>query len=288
MKCLLVDDEPGIREGLATLLRRRGFEVHTAGDCAEARTQLGSQRFDVVVTDWRLPDGVASAFAIDCVSPVLAVSGHPEEVQRAGAICEVLAKPVRPNVLVERIAACAKPTQPEQPPEPELVLDVQRVIDDVLAQLPDGVEATLYDDGTFVVLRAALPDGYVSTVRSQGGDLRVLESSERRELELRLFRDGRSDTDETVAPVGNAWPDHEVSDCSSIALDCAATDATPQVFALWLRTVQERRAKGGKICLINVPDRLDSITSVWERTHDMPMRERVGPRLSAELAELWS
>lgn len=45
---------------------------------------------------------------------------------------------------------------------------------------------------------------------------------------------------------------------------------------------------GGRICLINVPEHLESITSVWESTHDMPMRERVGARLSAELAELWS
>ncbi len=43
-----------------------------------------------------------------------------------------------------------------------------------------------------------------------------------------------------------------------------------------------------RICLINVPEHLESITSDWESTHDMPMRERVGPRLSVELAELWS
>jgi DNA-binding NtrC family response regulator len=48
---LLVDDEPGIREGLAMLLRRRGFEVHTAGDCATAAERLANQTFDVVVTD---------------------------------------------------------------------------------------------------------------------------------------------------------------------------------------------------------------------------------------------
>ena len=72
MRCLLVDDEPGIREGLAMLLRRRGYEVQTAGDCAEARARLDAQSFDIVVTDWRLPDGFASSFVDGCPCPVLA------------------------------------------------------------------------------------------------------------------------------------------------------------------------------------------------------------------------
>ena len=282
MKCLLVDDEPGIREGLAMLLRRRGFEVHTAGDCAAAREQLQTQVFDVVVTDWRLPDGIAKAFAVASPAPVIAVSGHPEEVERAGAICEVMAKPVRPAQLLERIAACVEPSQ-SQAPAASLPRDVQRVVDDVLAQLPAQSEATCHDDGTFVMLRVRLPAGAPPVVRSRGGDLRTVTTQNGQELELRLCRDGRPDASTPVAPIAAAWPA-----VRSFALDCDGTEASPEQFQNWLRAVAKHRAQGGRICLLNVPERLESITSVWESTHDMPMRERVVPRLSAELTELWS
>ncbi|MFN3243509.1 MAG: response regulator [Planctomycetota bacterium] len=283
MKCLLVDDEPGIREGLAMLLRRRGYEVQTAEDCAGAAAELEAQRFDVVVTDWRLPDGTAVTFAAACDCPVLAVSGHPEEVQQVGAIRDALAKPVRPDRLLQRIAELVDDVERTADAEVALVRDVQQVVDDVLAQLPDGIDVTCHDDGTFVVLRAALPADHTPTVRHLGGDLRVVENGLGRELELRLCRDGRPDPNTPVVAVDAAWPEAD-----AFALDCDGTDASEQTFSNWCAAVAERNAAGGRICLLNVPARLEPITAVWETTHDMPMRERVGPRLSAELAELWS
>ncbi|MCU0974315.1 MAG: response regulator, partial [Burkholderiales bacterium] len=56
-RALIVDDEPDIRELLAITLGRMQLEVTTAGDFASAVKQLGSQRFDLVLTDMRLPDG---------------------------------------------------------------------------------------------------------------------------------------------------------------------------------------------------------------------------------------
>lgn len=288
MRCLLVDDEPGIREGLAMLLRRRGFEVHTAGDCATAAEHLANQEFDVVVSDWRLPDGLALTFAKDSPVPVVAVSGHPEEVDRIGSICDVMAKPVRPAQLLERVHACVEEHRKSQPaevvePEVPLARDVQVVLDDLMAQLPQEAVVNCHDDGTFVVLHAKMPKASVPEIQHRGGDLRILTSEHYCELELRLCRDGRPDADTSVIALGDAWP---VSD--SFAIDCAGTEVDADTFSNWLTDVEERNARGGRICLLNVPERLESVTSVWERTHDMPMRERVGPRLSAELAELWS
>jgi len=56
-RALIVDDEPDIRELLAITLGRMQLEVDTAGDYASAVRQLGGQRYSLVLTDMRLPDG---------------------------------------------------------------------------------------------------------------------------------------------------------------------------------------------------------------------------------------
>jgi two-component system response regulator PilR (NtrC family) len=56
-RALIVDDEPDIRELLGITLGRMQIEVDTAGDFAAAQRQLGGQRYDLVLTDMRLPDG---------------------------------------------------------------------------------------------------------------------------------------------------------------------------------------------------------------------------------------
>jgi two-component system response regulator PilR (NtrC family) len=56
-RALVVDDEPDIRELLAITLGRMSIDVETAGDYASAVKHLGSEVYDLVLTDMRLPDG---------------------------------------------------------------------------------------------------------------------------------------------------------------------------------------------------------------------------------------
>jgi len=56
-RALVVDDEPDIRELLAITLGRMNIDVETAGDYATAVKRLGSEVYDLVLTDMRLPDG---------------------------------------------------------------------------------------------------------------------------------------------------------------------------------------------------------------------------------------
>ena len=56
-RALIVDDEPDIRELLAITLGRMQIDVETAGDYAAAVKHLGSEVYDLVLTDMRLPDG---------------------------------------------------------------------------------------------------------------------------------------------------------------------------------------------------------------------------------------
>jgi len=56
-RALIVDDEPDIRDLLSITLGRMQLQVSTAADYASAVKQLGIERFDLVLTDMRLPDG---------------------------------------------------------------------------------------------------------------------------------------------------------------------------------------------------------------------------------------
>lgn len=54
---LVIDDEPDICELLTLTLGRMGIETTTAEDVAGAKKALRAQRFDLCLTDMRLPDG---------------------------------------------------------------------------------------------------------------------------------------------------------------------------------------------------------------------------------------
>lgn len=54
---LIVDDEADIRELLTITLRRMDVSTQAAPDIASARRLLGEHRFDLCLTDMRLPDG---------------------------------------------------------------------------------------------------------------------------------------------------------------------------------------------------------------------------------------
>ena len=54
---LVIDDEPDIRELLAMTLGRMNIETVVAEDVAGAKRELGDNRFDICLTDMRLPDG---------------------------------------------------------------------------------------------------------------------------------------------------------------------------------------------------------------------------------------
>ncbi|MEK7207904.1 MAG: response regulator, partial [Pseudomonadota bacterium] len=54
---LIVDDEPDIREVLELTLGRMNLETRSAANLEEARQLLQDFKFDLCLTDMRLPDG---------------------------------------------------------------------------------------------------------------------------------------------------------------------------------------------------------------------------------------
>jgi two-component system NtrC family response regulator len=60
-RLLVVEDEPDQRSLLANLLAAEGCAVATAGSFAEAVAELERAPVDLVISDWKLPDGDGSA-----------------------------------------------------------------------------------------------------------------------------------------------------------------------------------------------------------------------------------
>ena len=56
-RVLIVEDDPGLRESIAVLLRADDVEIALAGSVREGLEQLGAHKFDCMVMDLALPDG---------------------------------------------------------------------------------------------------------------------------------------------------------------------------------------------------------------------------------------
>lgn len=81
VKILLIEDEQGSREALQMLLKASGFTVHGTSCGKEALEVLGSDRFDIVLSDLFLPDmsGIDILSRVKQDAPwteVILVTGH--------------------------------------------------------------------------------------------------------------------------------------------------------------------------------------------------------------------
>jgi two-component system response regulator AtoC len=72
---LVVDDEEPQRRVLAGFLKKRGYEVETAGDADEAMKTVSSRTVDLVLTDLRMPGqtGVELVDAVRGANPEIPV-----------------------------------------------------------------------------------------------------------------------------------------------------------------------------------------------------------------------
>jgi two-component system, NtrC family, response regulator PilR len=100
---LVVDDEPDIRELLELTLVKMGLGVQSAGSIAEAKERLKDERYDLCLTDMRLPDGEGlelvrhiAGLAADLPVAVITAFGSTENAVaalKAGAF-DYVSKPV--------------------------------------------------------------------------------------------------------------------------------------------------------------------------------------------------
>jgi len=110
---LVVDDEPLVRRFVSAVLRHEGWSVVEAGSAVAALAIADNGPFDLLVTDYEMPDvtGVALAQQLrkrDEDLPVLMVSGHPDaarEIQGLEGRTAFALKPFAAQELVTRVCS---------------------------------------------------------------------------------------------------------------------------------------------------------------------------------------
>jgi DNA-binding NtrC family response regulator len=119
---LVIDDEPSVADALKLILTDSGYEVGVGTTGAEGLEKLGNRRFDLVITDIRLPDisGLDVLRHLARSHPgvlAIVITAHytselAAESLRLGAV-SVLAKPFSPSDLLIVIRTAFNDVQPQ-------------------------------------------------------------------------------------------------------------------------------------------------------------------------------
>lgn len=115
-KVLVVDDEPDLVDTMVFFLEDAGLLVTSAGGGNQAKATLQNEKFDLVITDVRMPDGNGLDL-LKYISkeipglPVMMMSAYtdtqPEEFLKLGAVA-FAAKPLDFNTLVAQVLKILK------------------------------------------------------------------------------------------------------------------------------------------------------------------------------------
>ena len=110
-RILVVDDESALRQLVREILEQEGYQVETAGDCAQALERFRTAQPDAVLLDVMLPDGdgftlLGQLQAIRDV-PVLFLSARDEDEARLHGLGlgadDYITKPFLPQELLLRL-----------------------------------------------------------------------------------------------------------------------------------------------------------------------------------------
>ncbi len=111
---LIVDDEPQVREVVATYLEREGFAVRSAADGREALVEIAKKRPDAMVLDLMLPhvnglEVLQKLRAGGDEVPVIVLSARGSEPDRVAGLelgaDDYVAKPASPREIAARVRA---------------------------------------------------------------------------------------------------------------------------------------------------------------------------------------
>jgi len=136
---LIVDDEASLRQTLARILQRAGFDVTTTATGGEALALLSQHTFDLIYLDIRMPD-MSGLEVLKTVHtkfpelPVILFTAQPDlnsavEALRSGAT-DYLLKPLKPQTIIDRTNSILANKQKERRKR-----ELQRQIDTLQVEL---------------------------------------------------------------------------------------------------------------------------------------------------------
>jgi DNA-binding response OmpR family regulator len=97
---LLIEDEPAVGDILRMSLDGNGYSTTLVATASQGRHHLAARRFDLVVADWRLPDGDGLDIlnqAADAGIRTMLISGFLFQIGEPDHRHEYLMKPMRPS-----------------------------------------------------------------------------------------------------------------------------------------------------------------------------------------------
>ena len=169
-RVILVDDDLGMRETLADVLRVKGYHVEAAASGRDALKQLAADPFDVAVVDIKLPDisGLGLLEEIKRTSPrtevvfVTAFASVATATQAVnGAAFAYVTKPFEMDQLLATLRRAAEKVE---------MAEARRVADDALRESEERFRATfeqaavgiahIGEDGAFIRVNQRLCDIY--------------------------------------------------------------------------------------------------------------------------------
>jgi CheY-like chemotaxis protein len=118
LRILVVDDDPDATELLCLGLERKGYQVHIAGSCEEARDIMATQVLDILVADLSLPDGSGhdlARFGSQGGNPPARIAlsgfGRDVDIERSleAGFHEHLTKPISIGDLIAALQRVARP-----------------------------------------------------------------------------------------------------------------------------------------------------------------------------------
>ena len=120
---LIIDDEASLRQTLARILQRAGYEVTTAANGKEGLSLVTEHPFDLLYLDIRMPD-VSGLELLKTIHakfpdlPVILFTAQPDlnsavEALRRGAT-DYLLKPLKPQAVIDRTQAILSNKQKER------------------------------------------------------------------------------------------------------------------------------------------------------------------------------